>query len=92
MAKRSSSISGIKHSCDDCENVDSDNCRACMRGAETYFHKQLQKKKEQLNEKNRQIRALKREIRYNILCRMGDIEYVDDGPALMEEFDEQYRF
>lgn len=43
-------------------------------------------------EKNRQIRKLKREIRYHILCRTGDLEFSEYGKKLAKEFDEDYKW
>ncbi len=75
----------MKYECDTCENISSCVCPACMEGTVEWF-------KAYKKRKNAQIRKLKREIRYHIGCRTGDIEYMKGGKALMKEFDKVYQY
>ena len=50
------------------------------------------KKCPKMTKKNSQIRTLKREVLYHIMCRTGDIEYSETGKKLQKEFGKDYSY
>ena len=50
------------------------------------------KKCPKMKKKNEQIRKLKREVLYHIMCRTGDLEYSKTGRKLQKEFEKDYLY